>query len=92
MRVTPLGFNSQRFSLRGSEERLTTLLSFMPFLVAPKSRQAEKSVQRRGSKDLRIAESVSVNTVLPDERRPILSQPYTSPRYSPLWPWPRAST
>jgi hypothetical protein len=52
MRVTPLGFCFQRFSLSGSEESLTTSMPSMPFYrcIAETSKLIPTS-PRRGSED-----------------------------------------
>jgi hypothetical protein len=55
MQVTPLGFYFQRFSLPGSEKRLTALPSLPAVLRrAPDSGEPKPFTRRRGSKGLRI--------------------------------------
>ena len=74
MRVTPLGFRFQRFSLRDSEQCLTTLLPSFPFTTAPvKSASRRNQYSAAAPRVCAFAKSVSMNTVLPDELRPILS-------------------
>jgi hypothetical protein len=89
----PWASDLQRFSLSESGKRLATYLPFMLLLDAPPdpaSRTARYAAA--APRVCAIGESVSTNTVLPDERRPILSWPCPSPRFSPLRPRPRAST
>jgi hypothetical protein len=76
MRITPLGFCFQRFSLPGSEEHLTASLPFMPFLATPATTPASRQRSLRNAVAPRShapEKSVSTNTVLPDGCRPILS-------------------
>jgi hypothetical protein len=74
MRVTPLSFCFQRFSLSGSEERLTTFLPLMPFL-ATKNEPANRNRLRSTAapRDCTTGKSVKARPVLPGERQPILS-------------------
>jgi hypothetical protein len=74
MRVTPLSFYFQRFSLSGSEERLTTFLPFMPF-PATNPDLANQTVHRSAAapRDCAPGKSVTTSPVLPEKRRPILS-------------------
>lgn len=78
VRVTPVGFGFQRFSLPGSEERLTTTLPLVPFLarrVEPANRI--HCQRRRGSRDSRIREvridRLSVTRGVPTD--PLLALP-----------------
>jgi hypothetical protein len=74
MRETPVGFCFQRFSLRGSEDSLTTILPSMLFITAPVESASRKDEYCAAAPRVcASAKSVPTNTVLPDERRPILS-------------------
>jgi hypothetical protein len=74
MRVTPLGFCLQRFSLSGSEESLTTSIPSMPFIVAPPKPASRFRLRSAATPRIDASgQSVPASTVLPEERRPILS-------------------
>lgn len=67
MPVAPLGFDLQRFSLRGSERRLPATLSPMSFQSPNQGRV------RRDFEDLRTRGVRRAAPVLPSEQRPIRS-------------------
>ena len=80
MRVTPLGFCFQRFSLTGSEGHLAA--SLFPLAVsrdASRSSKLHPSTLRRGSKDLRI-QTVRVDRL--GVTRGIIDR--SSPSFTPL--------
>jgi hypothetical protein len=69
-----LSFSLQRFSLSGSEVRLTTSLPFMPFIAAlrvPANRNHQHCAA--APRVYTSGESVSTSSVLPEGCRSILS-------------------